>query len=73
MAYSYYSYSFKLGTINCVKNPIGFLVLYNQFFYNSIKEKKNSGQENVKEECNSTTAILSVGDTAKYEVVEIVA
>jgi hypothetical protein len=27
----------------------------------------------VKEECNSTRAILSVGDMAKYEVVEIVA
>lgn len=27
----------------------------------------------MKEECNSTRAILSVGDMAKYEVVEIVA
>jgi hypothetical protein len=27
----------------------------------------------VKEECNSTRAILSVGDMAKYEMVEIVA
>ncbi len=41
--------------------------------FSNFFKKKKSGQENVKEECNSTRAILSVGDMAKYEMVEIVA